>query len=126
MNIGTDAPLKAPFRLTVVSDYPIMREALLVQGFPKQRQPVLEVNVSNTDSTCAVAQSQILPVEYREIPGFLGYRVGSDGSVWTRLLRVGVGAGNGNHKHMTKTIIRHQMTWRWLTDTLGEIQSCKK
>lgn len=35
-------------------------------------------------------------VEYRDIPGFPGYRVGSDGSVWSCLAR-----GNGNRGKMT-------------------------
>lgn len=34
-------------------------------------------------------------VEYRDIPGHPGYRVGSDGSVWSRRIRIGLGKGNG-------------------------------
>jgi hypothetical protein len=29
------------------------------------------------------------PIEYRDVPGFDGYRVGSDGTVWTRKTRSG-------------------------------------
>jgi len=49
---------------------------------PRERKPILGERVlSDKDSTCAAAQSQT--VEYRDIPRFPGYRVGSDGSVWT-------------------------------------------
>jgi hypothetical protein len=60
----------------------ILREAVRKHGFSKQRQPRSEVNVSKIDSTRAVVESQT-EVEYRDIPGFPGYRVGSDGTVWT-------------------------------------------
>lgn len=38
----------------------------------------------------------IASVEYRSINGFPGYRVGNDGSVWSRWKRVGCGRGNGS------------------------------
>lgn len=41
--------------------------------------------MSERDSICASAEK--LQVEYRDIPGFPGYRVGSDGTVWTRRWR---------------------------------------
>ncbi len=34
-------------------------------------------------------------VEYRDIEGFPGYRVGNDGSVWSRWRKVGLGRGPG-------------------------------
>jgi hypothetical protein len=34
-------------------------------------------------------------VEFRDVPGFPGYRVGSDGSVWTCWHQVGLGKGKG-------------------------------
>lgn len=34
-------------------------------------------------------------VEYRAVPGFPGYRVGDDGTVWSCLRRVGLGIGGG-------------------------------
>ncbi len=33
------------------------------------------------------------PVQYRDIPGFPGYRVGDDGSVWSLWKQVGIGGG---------------------------------
>lgn len=38
----------------------------------------------------ATSQSTTIsaPVEYRELPGFFGYRVGDDGSVWTRWVKM--------------------------------------
>jgi hypothetical protein len=36
-------------------------------------------------------------VEYREILGFPGYRIGDDGSVWSCHRRVGRGKGNGSY-----------------------------
>ncbi len=48
--------------------------------------------------------SDIQPtVEYRELPGFPGYRVGSDGSVWTARGRVGMGPGKGSRSVITDT-----------------------
>lgn len=35
-----------------------------------------------------------VPTEYRELPGLLGYRVGSDGTVWSRRKRGGNSAGH--------------------------------
>lgn len=35
-------------------------------------------------------------VEYRDIPGFPGYRVGDDGTVWSCWKRRGLGPGNGS------------------------------
>jgi hypothetical protein len=35
-------------------------------------------------------------VEYRDIPGFPGYRVGSDGSVWSCRTIIGLGPGKGS------------------------------
>lgn len=43
--------------------------------------------MSEQDSICAPEEK--LPVEYREIEGWTGYRVGSDGSVWTKRLSGG-------------------------------------
>jgi hypothetical protein len=40
-------------------------------------------------------------VEYRDIPGFPGYRVGNDGSVWSRRKRVGRGPGKGTYALLT-------------------------
>lgn len=37
-------------------------------------------------------------VEYRGVPGFPGYRVGDDGSVWTCLVSAGPGGGKGCRK----------------------------
>ena len=56
--------------------------------------------MSNTDSTCAAAQSQTT-VEYREIPGFPGYRVGNDGSVWSCKKSVPLGRGLGTRIVLT-------------------------
>jgi len=43
----------------------------------------------------AKADSISTPVEYRDIPGHPGYRVGSDGSVWTCRRQVSLGGGRG-------------------------------
>ncbi len=67
--------------LTYMNACALMREAVFEHGFTEHRQPLREVIVSKEDSARAVAQSQT--VEYRDIPGFPGYRVGSDGSVWS-------------------------------------------
>jgi hypothetical protein len=48
-----------------------------------------------SDSTPAA-----VAVEYRDISGFLGYRVGSDGSVWTRWVRVMLGPRKGCEARM--------------------------
>lgn len=47
-------------------------------------------------------------VEYRDIPGFPGYRVGSDGSVWTARQKVALGGRNG-----TRAIVGD--AWRKMT-----------
>lgn len=47
--------------------------------------------MSGNDSSCAAPVQKSDAVEYREIPGCPGYRVGSDGSVWSRWKRVGYG-----------------------------------
>jgi hypothetical protein len=49
-------------------------------------------------------------IEYRPIPGFPGYRVGSDGSVWTCCIT----GGNGNHYGQTST------TWRLRRQRIGK------
>lgn len=36
-------------------------------------------------------------VSYREVPGFPEYRVGDDGSIWSRYQKKGKGRGNGGH-----------------------------
>lgn len=43
----------------------------------------------------ATADSIATSVEYRDIPGFPGYRVGNDGSVWSCWTRRGLGLGRG-------------------------------
>lgn len=51
------------------------------------------------------------PIEYRDIPGFPGYRVGDDGSVWSRRPRNGKGAWPQAHRrlrpvrHRTKLVV---------------------
>jgi hypothetical protein len=40
-------------------------------------------------------QSTTAPIEYRDVVGFPGYRVGDDGSVWTSWHNVGRGSGGG-------------------------------
>ena len=35
-------------------------------------------------------QTEVRMVDYRDVPGFPGYRVGSDGSSWTRRTRAGI------------------------------------
>ncbi len=42
------------------------------------------------------------PVEYRLIPGFPGYRVGDDGSVWSRIGRISLGFGKGSRTVLTE------------------------
>lgn len=51
--------------------------------------------MSERDSNCESVE--IPAVEYRDIEGFPGYRVGDDGSVWSCLRRVGLGIGSGSH-----------------------------
>lgn len=52
-------------------------------------------------------------VEYRDAVGFPGYRVGNDGSVWSRWKRVGLGKGNGtkcvlgDDWHRLKPSVKH-------------------
>lgn len=38
---------------------------------------------------------RVAEVEYRDIPGWLGYRAGSDGTIWSRWRRRGRGIGRG-------------------------------
>jgi len=47
-------------------------------------------------------------VEYRDIPGFTGYRVGSDGSVWGRKKR---GSNSIGHLYAEWHLLRTGMTW---------------
>lgn len=47
-----------------------------------------------SDPTTITADGEA--VEYRDVPGFPGYRVGDDGSVWSRWRRVGLGGGRGS------------------------------
>jgi hypothetical protein len=61
--------------------------------------------MSEEQSTTVVDGSEA--VEFRDIPGWPGYRVGSDGSVWSCWRRVGLGIGLG-----TKWVIGG--TWRRL------------
>ncbi len=44
---------------------------------------------------------EIVPVEYRSIPGFPGYRIGDDGTLWSEWGTASLGKGHG-----TKTIRR--------------------
>lgn len=44
-----------------------------------------------------------IPVEYREIPTFPGYRAGDNGSVWSCLKQVGLGIGNGSRFEIGST-----------------------
>ena len=53
------------------------------------------------------------PVEYREVPDFPGYRVGSDGTVWTCWERRGLGIGNG-----TRFVFSNR--WRQLKLSVGK------
>lgn len=46
----------------------------------------------NEGKSMATPQSTVM---YRDIPNFDGYRVGDDGSVWSRWIKVGLGAGGG-------------------------------
>ena len=73
----------AGWQLTFVSCLAIMREAWLEPRFSKHNPLDRSKAVSNTDSTCAAAQSQIPEVEYRDVPGCPGYRIGSDGTIWS-------------------------------------------
>lgn len=57
----------------------IMRDAGFQPGVSKQRQPLKEVNVSASNRTAQI--------EYRSIPGFPAYRIGSDGSLWSQWKR---------------------------------------
>ena len=50
-------------------------------------------------------------VEYRDIPGWAGYRVGDDGSVWTAWHRGGKGTGKGGH---------HIGEWRKMKALVGK------
>jgi hypothetical protein len=52
------------------------------------------------------------PVEYRSAPGFPGYRVGSDGSIWTAWRKVSLGGRRG-----TKQVIGD--TWRLISLYVG-------
>jgi hypothetical protein len=51
-------------------------------------------------------------VTYREIPDYAGYRVGSDGSVWTRLKLAHYGPGNGRG---TRAVVGE--SWRRMKPT---------
>lgn len=61
-----------------------------------------------TDQSTTVSSS----VEYRNIPGVPGYRVGSDGSVWTQWVRGGVG-GRGVHH------LGGQGDWKMMKTSIG-------
>ena len=60
-------------------------------------------------------------IEYRDCPGLLGYRVGSDGSVWSRWrVKSRPGFGTGSESFLSKT-------WRQLTpvaDRDGYLRVC--
>lgn len=49
-------------------------------------------------------------VEYSDIPGYPGYRVGDDGSVWSCRKQIGLGGGRG-----TRTVLGE--TWKLLRPT---------
>ena len=42
-------------------------------------------------------------LEYRDIPGFPGYKIGNDGSLWSCLKQLGHGKGKGTTVHMTSS-----------------------
>ncbi len=39
--------------------------------------------MADSQPTAGAEASQVVPVEYRDIPGHPGYRAGSDGSIWS-------------------------------------------
>lgn len=65
----------------------------------------------NTTEVAVMSESH-LTVEYRAIPGFPGYRVGSDGSVWSERRLRGKGMGNGTESYLSGQ-------WRQLKLTPG-------
>ena len=70
--------------LTILNACAIMRVAAVVvhRGYSNHNRFTGAI-MANTESSRAVAQSQVSEVEYRDIPGFPGYRVGNDGSIWS-------------------------------------------
>jgi hypothetical protein len=53
---------------------------------PKHALAVRSQGMSEQQSSCNAPVEKSGTVEYRDIPGFPGYRVGSDGTVWTSKL----------------------------------------
>lgn len=50
---------------------------------PKHAQAVRSQGMSEQQSNCASVVEKSGAVEYRDVPGFPGYRVGSDGTLWS-------------------------------------------
>lgn len=59
-----------------------------------------------------IQSTNSMPVEYRDVVGFPGYRVGDDGSIWTCLKRVIVHIGGQSGIRGTRFVIG--TTWRRL------------
>lgn len=55
------------------------------------------------ESQSTVVSSSGPAVDYRDVPGFPGYRVGSDGSVWSCWRQRGLGPGRGSAAVMDQT-----------------------
>src|SRR2546421_7391484 len=60
--------------------------------------------------------SATLAVEYKDVPGFLGYRVGADGSVWSR--RVRGGKSSGRLRREWKIM---KPTWKQKSEQYGQL-----
>ena len=53
--------------------------------------------MGNPRSRRATMNNAVAQVEYRDVPGWPGYRVGDDGSVWSLWKRRGLGRGTATY-----------------------------
>lgn len=71
----------------MICSSPKMKRAARVLSAPDggSNQATLSRSIAMAESqpTLAQAAPQTTEVEYRDIPGFPGYRIGSDGTIWT-------------------------------------------
>lgn len=94
-------------------------------GYNNEERGAVTPRPLNTTTLLEMVMSEVdSSVEYREVPGFPGYRVGSDGSVWTkkhgrhgfkdtwRIMRPRLGTGRGKYQHVKmlgKTMKVHRL-----------------